>query len=254
GVRATLSGGRWIFFVILPVCAVTVVLTVLVVRESRDPGPRRIDLPGMVSFTAAAAALTWALIRGSWGSGVTLGLLAIAAAALVAFVVAERQRRDPMLDLSLLRNPTFTTLLVAVALLPAAAWAALAYQSLGLQSVPGLSPILAGLLFLPMSLTPSGVSIPIGRVLHKASPRLLIGAGLLLIAAGALGQAVIRTGSGWAVEVPGLILVGLGAGLVLGPLSATAMAAVPGPPAGMAAGAGHPLPPAWLRVRGRRTR
>jgi hypothetical protein len=48
---------------------------------------------------------------------------------------------------------------------------------------------------------------------------------------------VIRTGSGWAVEVPGLILVGLGAGLVLAPLSATAMAAVPGPRAGMAAGA-----------------
>ena len=237
GLLATHFGWRWIFFVNLPVCAVAVVLTVLVVRESRDPGPRRIDLPGMVSFTAAAAALTWALIRGSWGSGVTLGLLAIAAAALVAFVVAERQRRDPMLDLSLLRNPTFTTLLVAVALLPAAAWAALAYQSLWLQSVLGLSPIRAGLLFLPMSLTTFGVSIPIGRVLHKASPRLLIGAGLLLIAAGALGQAVIRTGSGWAVEVPGLILVGLGAGLVLGPLSATAMAAVPGPHAGMAAGA-----------------
>src|SRR5215468_230232 len=210
GLLATHFGWRWIFFVNLPV---------------------------MVSFTAAAAALTWALIRGSWGSGVTLGLLAIAAAALVAFVVAERQRRDPMLDLSLLRNPTFTTLLVAVALLPAAAWAALAYQSLWLQSALGLSPIRAGLLFLPMSLTTFGVSIPIGRVLHRASPRLLIGAGLLLIATGALAQAVIRIGSGWAVEVPGLILVGLGAGLVLGPLSATAMAAVPGPRAGMAAGA-----------------
>jgi hypothetical protein len=60
---------------------------------------------------------------------------------------------------------------------------------------------------------------------------------MLLIAAGALAQAVIRTGSGWAVEVPGLVLVGLGAGLVLAPLSATAMAAVPGPHAGMAAGA-----------------
>ncbi|HLK00072.1 MAG TPA: MFS transporter, partial [Streptosporangiaceae bacterium] len=121
--------------------------------------------------------------------------------------------------------------------LPAAAWAALAYQSLWLQSVLGLSPIEAGLLFLPMSLTTFCVSVAIGRVLQTASPRLLIGAGLLLIAAGALAQAVITTGSGWAVEVPGLILVGLGGGLVLAPLSATAMAAVPGERAGMAAGA-----------------
>jgi hypothetical protein len=65
----------------------------------------------------------------------------------------------------------------------------------------------------------------------------LIGSGMLIIAAGALAQTAIVTGSGWAVVLPGLFLVGLGAGLVLGPLSAAAMAAVPGPRAGMAAGA-----------------
>jgi EmrB/QacA subfamily drug resistance transporter len=237
GLLTTHVGWRWIFFVNLPVSVVAVVLTLLAVRETRDPRPRRIDVPGMASFTAAAAALTYSLIRGSWGSGVTIGLFAVAAVALVVFVVTERLRRDPMLDLSLLRNPTFTTLLVAVALLPAAAWAVLAYQSLWLQTVLGLSPISAGLLFLPMSLTTFCVSAAIGRVVHAASPRRLIGSGLLLIAAGALAQAVIRAGSGWAVEVPGLVLVGLGAGLVLAPLSATAMAAVPGPRAGMAAGA-----------------
>jgi EmrB/QacA subfamily drug resistance transporter len=237
GVLTTHFGWRSIFFVNLPVSLIAVALTLMAVRESRDHRPRRVDLAGMVSFTAAAAALTYALIRGSWGSGLTLGLFAVAVAALVAFVAVERVRRDPMLDLSLLRNPTFTTLLFAVALLPAAAWSILAYQSLWLQTVLGMSPIEAGLLFLPMSLTTFGVSIAIGRVLHSAKPRLLIGSGLLLIAAGALAQAVIRTGSGWEVEVPGLFLVGLGAGLVLAPLSATAMAAVPGPRAGMAAGA-----------------
>jgi MFS family permease len=93
------------------------------------------------------------------------------------------------------------------------------------------------MVLLPASLTTFGVSVVVGRVLDKASHRLLIGAGMLLIAAGALAQAVIRTGSGWAVVLPGLFLIGLGAGLVLGPLSAAAMAAVPGTRAGMAAGA-----------------
>ena len=58
-----------------------------------------------------------------------------------------------MLDLSLLRKPSFTTLLVAVALLPAAAWAFMAYQTLWLQSVLGLSAIQAGMVLLPASLT-----------------------------------------------------------------------------------------------------
>ena len=230
-------GWRWIFLVNLPVCVVAVVLTVRTVRESRDPLPRRIDLPGMVSFTIAAATLVYALIRGSWGSGLTLGMLAVAAASLVVFVAVERRRRDPMLDLSLLRNSSFATLLVTAALLPAAAWALLAYQTLWLQSVLGLSPVQAGLVWLPASLTTFAVSVLLGRVMHKASARLLIGAGMLIIAAGALAQTAIDPGSGWVVLVPGMFLIGLGAGLVLGPLSAAAMAAVPGPRAGMAAGA-----------------
>ena len=59
-------GWRWIFLVNLPVSVVAVALTLVVVTESRDPSPRRIDLAGMASFTVAAAALTYALIRGDW--------------------------------------------------------------------------------------------------------------------------------------------------------------------------------------------
>ncbi len=237
GLLTTHFGWRWIFLVNLPVSVVAVVLTLVVVAESRDPHPRGIDLPGMVTFTVAAAALTYALIRGSWTSVPTVTLLAVAAVALVAFVVVERRRRDPMLDLSLLSNRTFTAMLIAGALLSAAAWSSMAYLSLWLQSVLGLSPIQAGLAVLPCSVAAFGTSAAIGRVLHTASPRLLVGAGLLVIAAGALAQALIGTGSSWPVVIPGLVLVGLGAGLAMAPLSATAMAAVPWSRAGMAGGA-----------------
>jgi EmrB/QacA subfamily drug resistance transporter len=230
-------GWRWIFLVNLPVSVVAVGLTLLVVRESRDPRSRGVDLPGMVTFTVAAAALTYALIRGAWASGETIALVAVAAVALAAFAAVERSRPNPMLDLSLLRNGSFTAILIAGALLSAAAWAGMAYESLWLQSVLGLSPIRAGLVVLPCSLAAFVVSGLIGRVLHTASPRLLIGTGLLVIAAGALAQAVIRADSGWAVVIPGLALVGIGAGLAMAPLSATAMAAVPGERAGMAGGA-----------------
>jgi EmrB/QacA subfamily drug resistance transporter len=237
GLLTTHFGWRWIFFVNLPICVLAVALTIAVVPESRDPHPRAVDVPGMVSFTVAAASLVYALIRGDWASTGTLIVLAVAAVALGLFVVIELRRRDPMLDLSLLRNSSFTALLVAGALLPAAAWAAFAYQTLWFQSVLGLSPIQAGAVLLPASLTTFTVSVAIGRVLHTTSPRLLVGTGMLVVAAGALAQGVLGAGSGWAVELPGLFLVGLGAGLVLAPLSAAAMAAVPVARAGMAAGA-----------------
>jgi EmrB/QacA subfamily drug resistance transporter len=230
-------GWRWIFLVNLPVSVVAVALTFVVVHESRNPHPARVDLPGMVSFTLAAAALTYALIRGAWASDLTVAALVIAVCSLVVFVLVERRRRDPMLDLALLRNAPFTALLVGGALLSAAAWASMTYESLWLQSALGLSPIKAGLVLLPASLAAFAVSAAIGRVLHTTSPRLLVGAGLLVIAAGALAQGVIRTGSSWWVVMPGLALVGIGAGLAMAPLSATAMAAVPAARAGMAGGA-----------------
>jgi EmrB/QacA subfamily drug resistance transporter len=237
GLLTTSFGWRWIFLVNLPVCVFAVAMTRAVVAESRDPRPKRIDLPGMVTFTAAAASLTYALIRGAWASAETLALLAVAIVALAAFVAVERTRTDPMLDLTLLRNRSFSALLATGGLLSASAWAALSYQSLWLQSVLGLSPIKAGLVVLPCALMAFVASAAVGRVMHRVRPKVLVGTGMFIIAAGAFGQAVIRTGSSWPVVVPGLVVVGIGAGLAMAPLSSTAMALVPHQRAGMAAGA-----------------
>ena len=230
-------GWRWIFFVNLPVSVVAVVMTLLVVPETQGDAARRIDLPGMVTFTAAAACLTWGLIRGGWTSAPTLALLGGAAGAVLLFVIAESRRRDPMLDLSLLRDRSFSTLLAAGGLLSAAAWAGMTYESLWLQNELRLSPIRAGLVLLPASLAALTVSAGLGRYLHRISPRLLIGSGLLVIALGSLAQTVVRAGSSYLVVMPGVTLIGIGAGLAIASLSATTMALVPWQRAGMAAGA-----------------
>ncbi|HEY3878420.1 MAG TPA: MFS transporter [Trebonia sp.] len=230
-------GWRWIFLVNLPVSVIAVALTLRVVSESRDPHPRRVDLPGMVSFTIAAGALTYALIRGAWASGETIALVVVAAAAVAVFIAAERRSNAPMLDLALLRNRTFTAMLIGGALLSAAAWAGMTYQSLWLQSVLGLSPIQAGLVLLPCAAAAFLVSGQVGRFLHRTSPRWMVGTGLLFIAAGALAQAILRANSSWPVVIPGLVLVGIGAGLAMASLTSTAMAAVPWQRAGMAGGA-----------------
>lgn len=161
----------------------------------------------------------------------------MAAAGLAAFALAERRSAAPMLDLGLLRNPAFTAMLLAGGLLSAAAWAGMTYQSLWLQSVLGLSPVKAGLVMLPAAAAAFVVSGQVGRFLHRTSPRWMVGTGLLVIGLGALAQAVLRQGSSWPVIIPGLVLVGIGAGLAIASMSATAMAAVPWQQAGMAAGA-----------------
>jgi hypothetical protein len=85
-----------------------------------------------------------------------------------------------------------------------AAWAAMTYQSLWVQSVLGLSAIKAGLVLLPCAPAAFVVSAAIGRFLHTASPRLLAGTGLLVIAVGAGAQAVLRASSScWRSSGPG---------------------------------------------------
>jgi EmrB/QacA subfamily drug resistance transporter len=230
-------GWRWIFYVNLPFSVIAVVMTLGVITESRDPSAPRIDLPGMATFTVAAGCLTYALIRGGWSSPATLALLAAAVVALALFLVIEVKRPDPMLDLSLLRNRAFSALLITGALLSAAAWAAMAYESLWLQSLLGKSAIGAGLILLPAAVMAFVVSAGLGRHMHRLSARGLIGTGMAMIAAGALAQAVVRSGSAAWVLMPGIALVGAGAGLAMAPLTSAAMALVPHQKAGMAAGA-----------------
>ena len=240
---------RWIFFVNLPVCAVAVAATLRAFTGGRPAhlaGPGHgplpgLDLPGAVVFTSAAAAVTGGLIRAAddgWGGRLVTGLLAGGAVLFVLFVLIERACPDPLFDLALLRRPAFAAALVTALLMNAAAFAYLPYTSLWLQTVVGLGPIRAGLAgTAPLSLAAFVLSALIGRWLHAANPRWLVGGGMLLIGAGALLQSRLTAHSGGLALVPGLIVAGAGVGLATAALVSHAMAAVPQRSGGMAAGA-----------------
>jgi EmrB/QacA subfamily drug resistance transporter len=232
---------RWIFLVNLPVCVIAVWFTRRTVAESRSDHGGRFDVPGTVTFTVAATALVYGLIRATgdgWTAPVVLGALALGLAGIVLFVAVERRSAAPMLDLGLFRRPAFTGLIVAAFLCQAAAFAYLPYTTTWLQQGLGHGPVDAGLLgALPLSGAALLVGALSGRFLQRLRPRPAIGLGLLLIAAGDLAQSVVGAGDGAAVLIPGLILVGLGAGVVLPVLSSAVLAAVPHERSGMAGGA-----------------
>jgi EmrB/QacA subfamily drug resistance transporter len=233
---------RAIFLVNLPISAVALWLTWRVVAESKNPAGGRIDWPGTAAFTASAAALVYGLIRGGeqgWSDGLTLGALAFAALALVGFVVVERRLSGdaPLLDLRLLRQPSFAALMTAAALLTGAAFAHTGYTMLWLQSALGLSPVRAGLAVFPMAASVFVVAGAGGRLLHRLPPRVPIACGTLLIGVGLLLQTAIAPGSDWTVLLPGFVVTGAGVGLAVPVLVSAALAAAPPERGGMASGA-----------------
>lgn len=240
GVLTEHVGWRSIFLVNLPVAVLAVLIAVRAISESRDPAGGRMDLPGTACFTLAATLVVYGLIRAGddgWSHPTTLGVFAVAAAAIVAFVLLERVRTNPMLDLALFRRPSFSALMVGGAVLTGAAFANLVFVSLWAQSVLGLGPVAAGLALTPLAAVSFVVAGAGGRLLHRVAPRYSIGWGLLLVGVGTLLDLLVGPESGWTVLIPGLCVTGLGVGLASPVLASAALTAAPPQRAGMANGA-----------------
>jgi predicted MFS family arabinose efflux permease len=193
-----------------------------------------------VAFAAFAGGVTYGAVRAGsqgWTAAGTLASFVLAAVALVCFVGVERRVADPLIDLRLFLKPAFCGVMAGALAFPAAAFAVMAYTSIWLQTVLGMSPVRGGLVFLWLSLAAFVVSAAGGRLLHGVPARFTIGGGLLLVGAGQFCMAVLDAGSGASALVPGLLLVGAGTGLVAPGIAGAALAAVPPERAGMAGGA-----------------
>lgn len=239
GLLIAAAGWRAIFLVNLPIAVVAGVMTQRVLAESRGQASP-IDWTGATSFTACAAALTYALIHGGgsgWARPVTLASFAVAAAAVGVFVAAELRVAHPLLDLSLFRRASFAALMAVGVLMTGCAFAPFVYTQLWLQSVLGLPAIGAGLVLLPMAGVAFVVSAAAGRFLHGIAARWPLGIGMLLIGAGSLLRAILTASSGWPVLIAGLVVTGIGVGLAAPVVVSAALAAVPRQRSGMASGA-----------------
>ena len=230
---------RWIFFVNLPVGALALAATLLRVEESRNPDARRPDVPGCLTFTVALAALVFGLIRShpdGWGSATVAGSLALSVVLLVAFVAIEARSAAPMLDLKLLRVPTFDGGLIAALAISASVFSALTYLILYIQNLLGYSALETGLRFLPLTgaiFLTAGIA---GRLIDRVPVRFLIAPGFVLVGAGLMLMRGLQAGDDWTHFLPGFLIAGVGAGLINVPLASTAVGVVEPARAGMASG------------------
>ena len=155
GVLTEGIGWEAIFFVNVPIGIAAVALTLALVEESKDPDAGGLDVPGTVLFSGSLFALIFGLIRGNaegWGSPLIVAALAGSAVLMAAFVVAERRRAQPMLDLTLFRQAPFVGASVAAFVLSASMFAMFLYLTLYIQNILGYSALESGVRFMPVTL------------------------------------------------------------------------------------------------------
>ncbi|MEA2149807.1 MAG: hypothetical protein QOD69_1637 [Solirubrobacteraceae bacterium] len=229
-----------IFFLNLPVAAGALAITLFATRESRDETILpTLDFAGIATITVGLGALTLALVEASswgWGSPVNIGLFAVAALGIAAFCVVERRVRVPMVDFGFFGSKTFLGASLVAFIVSFAMLAMFFFIAIYMQTIEGYTPLQAGVRFLPTTLMIILISPFSGRLADRVGPRPLMTGGLLLVAISLFWQSHLSVGSGFAFLAPGFVLMGIGMGFTMSPMSTAAMNAVDRTKAGVAGG------------------
>ncbi|OBF33047.1 MFS transporter [Mycobacterium sp. ACS1612] len=237
GLLTETVGWRWIFWLNVPLTLGVLTIGARYVTESFDESvPRRIDFAGLALITVGIGLFTLAFDRApAWGwlSGPTAVAFGCSIAVLVAFVVVETRVRWPLVDLSLMRNPRFTTLVVAGVVANVAYGVTIFLSTIYLQQVRGLDPLTAGLAFLGPSAGAALGGVLAGRLAASRPPVLVMGA---MTVAAAVSLAALAASNGWAVYLPALTACGFTLGLVYAFTTVATQAVVRPERAGEAAG------------------
>jgi EmrB/QacA subfamily drug resistance transporter len=242
GLLTQTIGWRWIFWVNLPIAAVTLLVVRAATAESRDEtAPPGVDLAGVATTGGAAFALLYALTAGQtrgFGDPLVLALFAAAVVLGVLFVLVERRVANPLVDLALFRRRPFDAALTANLAMNLTFSGTTFLLALYLQDVRGSDPVVAGLL-LPLTVTllaflPAGVGLE-----RRTDARLPMLTGLAVMAVASVLLGFLVPDWTYPLVVGTLLLFGIGLGLMSTPVSDAAVgqaSGVPEPLAGMASG------------------
>ncbi|HZR95519.1 MAG TPA: DHA2 family efflux MFS transporter permease subunit [Gaiellaceae bacterium] len=241
GVLTDLLTWHWIFLVNLPIGVAVVALSLRLLPAVTGSRDGRVDVAGAVTVTAALMCAVYAIVKGNevgWITLRTLGLLGVAAALLVAFVVRESRVAAPLMPLRIFRSRNVSTANVVGILWSAAMFAWFFLVALYLQLVLGYGPLEVGLAFLPANLIMGAFSVGLSaKLVMRFGVKPPLATGLLLAAAGLVlfARAPLH-GSFVAHVLPGMVLGGIGAGMAFNPLLLAAMSDVEQHESGLASG------------------
>jgi hypothetical protein len=216
-----------VFLVNLPVVALTIVAGQLVIPESKSEFKRRFDFTGLFFGSAGITLLVLAIIEGptwGWRSGTTLSLFATAAILFTGFVLWERRRPEPLLDVRVFRKPAFSAGAVSIATSFFCLFGFIFLVTQYFQLVRGYSAFSAGAHTLPFAIT-SMIMTPLGALLAlKIGTRTVVGSGLVIMSLGLAWMAVQGPESAFFGPVMGsMIVLATGFSLITAPSTAAVM-------------------------------
>jgi predicted MFS family arabinose efflux permease len=211
-----------------------------VTNSRADERPETVEVAGAVPVTGGLLVLVYDIVKAQqygWTSGRTLGLAAVAAVLLGAFVLIEQRSRAPLMRLDVFRIRSLTASNGAMLFVMSGLFAMFYFASLYVQEVLGYGPLKAGLAFLPVT-----AGIVIGAGLSQAAVKLMSARhvpliGIVLAAGGLFLLGNVPTHGTYLSDLlPGLLLISIGMGLVFVPLTLIATTNIAASDAGLASG------------------
>ena len=237
---------RWIFALNVPFVAITLLLVAAALpKQERGSAHAPVDYLGAVLCALGLAGPVFALIRQpelGWGApGVAVPALA-GVGLLTAFLLHEARTPHPMLLLSLFRRRNFSIANIETLSMYGGLSIMLFVLVLFLQQVAGYDALHAGLATMPITVVMFFLSRRFGAMADRYGPRLFMGAGPLVAAAGLL--ALQRVGARfdyWTHLLPALIVFAIGLSMTVAPLTATVLADADDHNAGIASGVNNAI-------------
>ncbi|WP_418121119.1 MFS transporter [Variovorax sp. 160MFSha2.1] len=231
----------WAFLINVPMALLVLWIVWRHVPESRGASASGgLDLWGALLATAGLGGIVYAFIEAptqGWGSAAVLAALAIGVLGSVAFFVAERKARTPMLPLELLRIGNFSGANLLTLLLYAALGGGLYFFPLNLIQVQGYSATVAGAALLPFIFIMFALSGWAGQLVDRFGPRMPLVIGPAIAAVGFALFALPGVGASyWSGFLPAVVVLGFGMTVTVAPLTTTVMNAVGADLAGVASG------------------
>jgi EmrB/QacA subfamily drug resistance transporter len=227
-----------VFFVNIPIVVVGIALILLIVPESKNPDPKHLDPIGIGMSIAGLFALVYGIIYGgerSFSTSRSYGSIIVGLVILTGFVLFERRKKNPSLDVSLFKFPAFSAACAALSLAFFALFGATFFLTYYLQFVRLYSPFQAGLRLLPVAIALAFFAPRSSKLVDRLGGKVVCSGGMLLTAAAfAIYQVIGVDTNIWVLEIL-LLMQGIGLANVVAPATNSILSVVPQAKAGAGA-------------------